>query len=595
MEPASLVLGIPPLVAGAIKGYGSVKKNLDIFKHHSRELKRMQKSLNIERDVFLRETETMVLVVVDDYTLVASMLEDPEHPQWRSVAVDRTLKEVLGRSYDEYCETIKTISTAIQEIQTEFDCCDTLEGQKVQQREVFQRFRDKLAVTRKKPQLEVSLEKLARSNGNLKGLGEQARKIQEIIAKKTIIQGSKKAPAREIADFGLIRRASNAFYLALSHAWSFQNDGRRHLESHRHDVRFFLNTKVVDSVSMELLVACPSQVARETDMLKNLPYSQPLKLEIRSQVIQMVQSSPRRSLDLINTTEDDKLKQKKVRFQDDKDHRVNKEHSARTYVPADGDSEKSAIPNLLNRDLCYYLQQAVPRAGSSTYVKCVGYLDSCCDGNFRHSIYDVVPGNFDLGSVVSMQELLDSYSAERGVRMVDQLKLALSLVAAVLKFHSTPWLAQYITLKDISLFHNSQDFAKWLPTLHFGTTFVDSEGRDVGTASEEDSTSKMATLIEDAKFEVGIRNTTLWCLGVILLQIGHWSGITEPHDVKAVRQLSWGPSNFGKNYEELTRQVLDCDFGFGPDLTQAQLQQAVYERVYLGLAGMIDKMDRPEC
>ncbi|ETS87071.1 hypothetical protein PFICI_00899 [Pestalotiopsis fici W106-1] len=601
MDAASLILGILPLVAGAIKGYGVLKKKSDIFRHYSRELKRIQKSLNVERDVFLCETETMVLAAIDDYSLVGCMIEDPDHPQWRSTTVEESFKEVLGRSYDEYYDTIKSISQAIQEIQTELDCFDASERHVAEkQKEVFQRLRDRFKASWKQPTLEGSLASLTRCNGSLQRLGKQARKIQEMLAKKTVTDGPKKQLPRNYEDFELVRRASKAVYLALSNAWSSQNGGRQPPKSHQHDVRFFLNTTVIGSMSMELLVACSSNAAREANAPNNHPISQPLRLEIKSEVIQRVDFVPQSHSNPISAIiEEGQPKQRKVRFQDDDTHRMGKESPPATRAQQDA-FDKSHIPNLLDRDLCSFLHQTASRTGKSACTECVGYLDSWSDETFRHSIYDVVPSAFDLASVVSIQQLLDSYSAERCVRMVDQLKLALSLVAAVLKFHSTPWLAQYVTLRNVSLFHTSQDFEEWLPTLHFDTTFVDNrpqtlteEQEAVGKASQGNTTDTMARVIENAKFDHGIRNMTLWCLGVILLQVGHWSRIAEPDDVRAVRQLSWEPTDFGEDYEELTRRVLECDFGFGGDLSQVKLQRAVYERVYLELASMIDKVDIP--
>ncbi|KAK6207397.1 hypothetical protein LQW54_007226 [Pestalotiopsis sp. IQ-011] len=335
--------------------------------------------------------------------------------------------------------------------------------------------------------LEESMEELHESNGDLQRLGEQMRKIKEITSEKIAVSDLKKQLPHEYAEFGMVRRASKAFHNALANAWSAKSHDGPPRTPGRHDVRFFLDTKVLDSVSMDMVV--------------------PLKLRVRSQVMQWVESGLQSPPDSTNSTgEDSQPKRRRV-----------------------------------------------------------------------------------LGN-----------AAEKSGSIVDQLKLARSLVAAVLKFHSTPWLAQYLTLRDISLFQSSKDLSKCLPTLHLDTSFVDSRfdeamagAREAGTGQEE-TMNTMARVTEDAKLDYGIRNMTLWCLGVILLQIGHWSRLAEPDNVRAVHRLSYQVPDIGPRYQQLARRCLECDFGYGEDLTRPRLQQAVYEKAYCELVSMIDIMDISE-
>lgn len=202
-----------------------------------------------------------------------------------------------------------------------------------------------------------------------------------------------------------------------------------------------------------------------------------------------------------------------MRFQDSgavKDGEKTNTEASPAHQSQQDSSDKPKILNLLNRNLCSFLQQTP----GYTCNTCIGYLESCCDETFRHSIYTFLPGTHNLQKVVSIDQMLE-VAAEKSVSIVDQLKLARSLVAAVLKFHSTPWLSQYLTLRDISLFQSSNDFSKCLPTLHFDTSFIDSRfdeamagAPEVGTDQEE-TTSTMARATEDAKLDHGIRNMTV--------------------------------------------------------------------------------------
>lgn len=64
--------------------------------------------------------------------------------------------------------------------------------------------------------------------------------------------------------------------------------------------------------------------------------------------------------------------------------------------------------------------------------------------------------------------------------------------------------------------------------------------------------------------------------------------------MRAVRRLSYQVPDIGPRYQQLARRCLECDFGYGEDLTRPRLQQAVYEKAYCELASMIEIMDISE-
>lgn len=119
-----------------------------------------------------------------------------------------------------------------------------------------------MKITWNKSKLEESMEELHESNGDLQRLGEQMRKIKKITSEKTAVSDLKKQLPQEYADFGMVRRASKAFHNALANAWSAKSHDCPPRTAGRHDVRFFLDTKVLDSVSMELVVVCPGHIVK---------------------------------------------------------------------------------------------------------------------------------------------------------------------------------------------------------------------------------------------------------------------------------------------------------------------------------------------
>jgi hypothetical protein len=188
------------------------------------------------------------------------------------------------------------------------------------------------------------------------------------------------------------------------------------------------------------------------------------------------------------------------------------------------------------------------------------------------------------------------HPVESSLSVIDQLKLARNLVTAVLKFHSTPWLGHYFALNDLSIFQSTPDLSTCLQTLHFGAGFITSHCHDMsGSAMDsldpEGHSTLDAEAVENAKLQYGIRNLTLWCLGTILLQIGRWAAVDSPDDVLTIRKLSSQAVTLGPRYQALTKRCLECDFGYGEDLSKPRLQQALHENVVCELSDMISSLD----
>jgi hypothetical protein len=91
----------------------------------------------------------------------------------------------------------------------------------------------------------------------------------------------------------------------------------------------------------------------------------------------------------------------------------------------------------------------------------------------------------------------------------------------------------------------------------------------------------------------GIRNPTLYRLGVALLEIGYWQNL-NPANVAGVRQLvlpKRGSWKVYPRYLDVAKRCLDCDFAFGTDLSKKSLQTAVQDKVLRELDVMIAAMD----
>lgn len=95
--------------------------------------------------------------------------------------------------------------------------------------------------------------------------------------------------------------------------------------------------------------------------------------------------------------------------------------------------------------------------------------------------------------------------------------------------------------------------------------------------------------MEDVQLLYGIRNMTLHCLGVALLELGYWKPL-DSHDLLAVRRLAASRSPLGPKYQEIVQKCLGCDFGLGIDLTKTDLQCALYNDVVCPLESMMESL-----
>lgn len=127
-------------------------------------------------------------------------------------------------------------------------------------KDAIYRLRDAVKITWDKSKMEDSFREMHQSNSDLQQLGEQVRKIQESSSRRPKEDALKAQLPQEYADFGAIRRASKAFHTALSNAWT-QDNGYSLITAPRHEVRFFLDAKVSDSVCMNMVVVCPGHEA----------------------------------------------------------------------------------------------------------------------------------------------------------------------------------------------------------------------------------------------------------------------------------------------------------------------------------------------
>ena len=484
------------------------------------------------------------------------------------------------------------------------------------------------------------ISELRGSNNDLKLLREQASELGgHGRAKKATARGAntatticsattrKRLPS-EFSSYDATRRASQALYDALWAAWSTQDAAH-----FRHLAKLFLETKSDEGVHLNLIISC----LRRDPIQPLIPKM--VKVHVKSQMLDWLadqlpsptSSGPTSTPDLPN-----KNRRLVVKFADDEGVPTTQQGPGSTLAQVAKtqlEEPPAAIDLRCSQHLCSELlakknpvqeQRQQPRCPSSTAAAAaaVGYLDTRSQDKFRHSFFHCCESLCDPalcgagpGGPGAAVSLVSSEGANDPIRLdqalaqprrgnelsvPDQLRLALRIASAVLKFNSTPWLGEYWGLRDLCFFERAAGLPASLQTLHLG---VEWRGREPnpkparaavsGGGStlmdldiDSPSSSGLATAIEEAKLIHGIHNATMYNLGVALLSIGRWTAV-DPHDVLHVRRVALQACPLGPRFQEMTQRVLECDFGYGKDLTKPKLQEAVYNGVLLELESMI--------
>jgi hypothetical protein len=239
------------------------------------------------------------------------------------------------------------------------------------------------------------------------------------------------------------------------------------------------------------------------------------------------------------------------------------------------------------KSVCCHMKTACSKT-SLCADPCLGYLENISapqsfklvfyDASRKNSVHPLQPN--DRAEAFPISNLLNN------LQTLQQLTLAHKLATATLQYHSTSWLPLDWTLQDIAYFKNtvqptsSPDISDQLSSLHLSTEFQ-------WKVPEAMLHSRQTP--EDLKYMYGIRNLALAKLGVALIEICSQQDIAKliksptPHDVIGARKILLEKPPYlqklGRQYIEIVRKCIDCDFACGDDLSKDDLQSAVYTDV----------------
>lgn len=223
---------------------------------------------------------------------------------------------------------------------------------------------------------------------------------------------------------------------------------------------------------------------------------------------------------------------------------------------------------------------------------------------YKHLFYlrdeDIAPGrgsaNSQLNNVYSIFDIMRR-EADDALGVEDQLKLAHKTALTLLQFNNTPWLPDRWRLRDLSYFgsEGTLDDAA-LKTLHLSSQ-ISAPAVSPIPSNTMDGVEQAIDAVSD-QVRYGVNNTTLFFLGVALLEIAHWKPIEEQmivrdlnNEVFAARRLAASRAPLGPQYQKIAEKCLQCNFGFGTKLSNKSLQAAVYNDVVCEIEGMIKDLN----
>lgn len=191
---------------------------------------------------------------------------------------------------------------------------------------------------------------------------------------------------------------------------------------------------------------------------------------------------------------------------------------------------------------------------------------------------------------VSLGHMISSLSEQtrRGkFPIYERLRLAKVLTIAVLQYHATPWLHGSWRSNDVTfLGEDAVSLLQRTAPLKAPHLYAKVKGSGSGPSSAVRGETEIAS--------EAARNSLLYSLGILLLEIGYWkkwedlSRSWESEDrfqnqytqfFQARKFLKSGNSDMGPRYDGIVEQLIECDFGCGDDLSKDPLQKAVHRDV----------------
>ncbi|KAI0553263.1 hypothetical protein F4679DRAFT_580931 [Xylaria curta] len=591
-DPATLALGIAPLVLSAIEGFKNVRSRFRILRSHDRVLRRLRRSFTTQSHIFLDECHLLLLRVADQDAVI-SMLADDQSELWSDPSLDNKLKEHLGRKFEDVQEIIEEIRAQLKALDEGLN--RTLGGAT---RDVkltaAEKAREAFDIMSNKAKYETDIDHLKELNQEFKRLRKMANEIKSIQT-LTISRHQNQIPE----DYKIRGEYARSFYNALRYCWSCAEVN--HAE---HNMALVLDSANAYDMHIILQFNHKNNPSFKENLLELSVIPQVLPPRETTRIIDRVHSS------IIPNTHARPLKRTRLGYKEwsrKPPSPAERAYQATLAESLDKSTDPSFKTTLLMEVNCVEkspgpidIRRSHNVCGTlfalkdpTKTMKC--YIDT--PDNIRHSLAirstvdSAVSGSNSRRTATPLLNILKG-SLDADLCVTQQLRLVLQLAKGHLQLHWTPWWRQYWSLSDLSYFTEESaldiaDLGSCLKTLHISTQL------DFETLKFDASTFYLTPEVETALLTHGIRNLSLYCLGIALLQIGRWDPLVDAtDDVVVVRRLAARNGRLGPRYQALTQKCIECDFGEGSDLGNPQLQGTIYKSVVCELESLVGVLEK---
>ncbi|KAI3324278.1 hypothetical protein HD806DRAFT_494603 [Xylariaceae sp. AK1471] len=586
MEPVSLAIGIIPLIGAAVTGYKATRRKLKSFRQYARGVQRIREQLIVQQTSFQNESLLFLRLVTDSDLEARGLLRtlNTLEPAIQAHLEDQWKKR-LTDSY-EACRLlytdVLTTNNELQKLLEPFEHSD-ITPQNISEK--AHRTKNSLKFAFEEAKCQKLIEGLRVLNSDLAVLRRQNKDLEEPIIHTAARCCVQKKLSRDFGSLGIIRRAVTTLHQSLVTVYS---EPHAPPTATQHTAKLFADALVNEGTVLTNMTMSCSCNDPQRDMVPLVVHSQ---LEWHNTSLPTPPSSDTcdEGSNIAITT-----KRRKTVHWGDTLQPITSDSSdvlASSKTAVEVTQGPSPQDLQISKSICLDFLRAYK--GKSIEKACIGFLDGT--EGFRHTFFpspSAADFNNSHDDFVSLAELLQCH-ARSYLSIHDQLALARDVVSAVLKFHQTAWTNnEYWTTKDLSFIQKGSDLSKSLQTLHFSVS-IDSRTSQEEPDSMEDIETRpnsrpdtVSEALKETMLEYGVRNLTLFGLGVILLQIGRWDVVPDG-DIKHVRRLAQEPARLGRRFKDLTLRCLYCDFGKGSSLAKPRLQEAVYDNVICELTDMI--------
>lgn len=123
-DPFSITLGVLQLTGAALKVSSIICKKIKIFRNYSREVKRVLKGVDRQRQNFIHEVHLCLRQAHQTENDIEQMLDDADHPNWTSRELQLELATDFGANLDAWRDIIEEIGSTLRCLQGELVCFD---------------------------------------------------------------------------------------------------------------------------------------------------------------------------------------------------------------------------------------------------------------------------------------------------------------------------------------------------------------------------------------------------------------------------------------------------------------------------------------